>query len=290
MPTGKPFVTAYYIGFSMDMRAPAFMRQQTPKTRKGETRVAGRAHDQISENNLGGLVIKSEPASIITGRAIIPHYLMTVKETLLAAKRLVSGVPLEDVFNTPDALAHYNNAIETLIRDLENGKALNPPALITPHEPQGVRAADAEKHTIIAENIFNVFDLVCEWSLHDEDETPSAAMMTVALLATPGFDECGLPQSWFNFAEKYPKVAATVRAGAKAFAIPGNTTMEKECEKGLPIFYILNPIYQSGCRLNPPEEEEPGPDTRAGHCAALRARALDLRRKQSKLCRFSRNL
>lgn len=106
--------------------------------------------------------------------------------------------------------------------------------------------ADAEKHTIIAENTFNVFDLVCEWSLHDEDETPSAAMMAVALLATPGFDECGLPQSWFDFAEKYPKVAATVRAGAKAFAIPGNTTMEKECEKGLPIFYILNPVYQSG--------------------------------------------
>lgn len=106
--------------------------------------------------------------------------------------------------------------------------------------------ADAEKHTIIAENIFNVFDLVCEWSLHDEDETPSAAMMAVALLATPGFDECGLPQSWFDFAEKYPKVAATVRAGAKAFAIPGNTTMEKDCEKRLPIFYILNPIYQSG--------------------------------------------
>ncbi|KAL6833627.1 hypothetical protein J3E69DRAFT_324566 [Trichoderma sp. SZMC 28015] len=106
--------------------------------------------------------------------------------------------------------------------------------------------ADAEKHTIIAENILNVFDLVCEWSLHDEDETLSAAMMAVALLATPGFDECGLPQSWFDFAEKYPKVAATVRAGAKAFAIPGNTTMEKECEKGLPILYILNPIYQSG--------------------------------------------
>ncbi|QYS98696.1 hypothetical protein H0G86_005864 [Trichoderma simmonsii] len=137
---GKTIVTAYYLGFSMDMRRPAFMRHQAPKTRKGETRVPGRVHDQISENNLGGLVIKSELASTITGRAIIPHYLMTVKENLLAAKRLVSGVPLEDVFNTPDALAHYNDAIETLIRNLENGKALNPPALITPHERQGVRA------------------------------------------------------------------------------------------------------------------------------------------------------
>ncbi|KAL6833626.1 hypothetical protein J3E69DRAFT_353249 [Trichoderma sp. SZMC 28015] len=109
---GKTIVTAYYIG----------------------------VHNQISQNNLGGLVIKSEPASAITGRAIIPHYLMTVKENLLAAKRLVSGVPLEDVFNTPDALAHYNDAIETLIHNLENGKALDTPALITPHEPQGVRA------------------------------------------------------------------------------------------------------------------------------------------------------
>lgn len=116
------------------------MRHQTPRTRKGETRVAGRVHDQISENNLGGLVIKNEPASTITRRAIIPHYLMTVKESLLAAKRLVSGVPLEDVFDTPAALAHYNGAIETLTRNLENGKALNPPALITPQEPQGVRA------------------------------------------------------------------------------------------------------------------------------------------------------
>ncbi|PKK43216.1 hypothetical protein CI102_9609 [Trichoderma harzianum] len=112
----------------------------TPKTRKGETREPGRVHDQIPENNLGGLVIKSEPASTITGRAIIPHNLMTVKENLLAAKRLVSGVPLEDVFNTPELLAHYNGTIETLIRNLENGKALEPPALITPHEPQGVRA------------------------------------------------------------------------------------------------------------------------------------------------------
>ncbi|KAM6488338.1 hypothetical protein HDV62DRAFT_376876 [Trichoderma sp. SZMC 28011] len=126
---GKTIVTAYYIG------------HQTPRTRKGETRVAGRVHDQISENNLGGLVIKNEPASTITRRAIIPHYLMTVKESLLAAKRLVSGVPLEDVFDTPAALAHYNGAIETLTRNLENGKALNPPALITPQEPQGVRAA-----------------------------------------------------------------------------------------------------------------------------------------------------
>ncbi|KAH0528182.1 hypothetical protein TsFJ059_003076 [Trichoderma semiorbis] len=137
---GKTIVTAYYIGFSMDMRGSAFMRHQTPKTRKGETRVAGRVHDQISENNLGGLVIKSEPASTITGRAIIPHYLMTVKENLLAAKRLVSGAPLEDVFDTPAALAHYNDAIEMLTRNLENGTALEPPALITPHEPQGVRA------------------------------------------------------------------------------------------------------------------------------------------------------
>ncbi|KAF3075699.1 hypothetical protein CFAM422_002456 [Trichoderma lentiforme] len=95
--------------------------------------------------------------------------------------------------------------------------------------------ADAEKHQIIAENIFNVFDLVCERSLNDEDETPSAAMMAVALLATPGFEECGLPQSWFDFAEKYPKVATTMKAGAKAFAIPGNKTIEEEPQKRLPI-------------------------------------------------------
>ncbi|KAF3075696.1 hypothetical protein CFAM422_002455 [Trichoderma lentiforme] len=113
---GKTIVTAYYIEFSMDMRGAAFMRLQTPKPRKGETRVEGRVHDQIPDNNLGGLSKKT---------SWLP--------------RLVSGVPLEDVFNTPELLAHYNGTIETLISNLENGKALEPPALITPHEPQDVR-------------------------------------------------------------------------------------------------------------------------------------------------------
>ncbi|KAK4079737.1 hypothetical protein Trihar35433_842 [Trichoderma harzianum] len=57
----------------------------------------------------------------------------------------------------------------------------------------------------------------------------------------------------------YPEVATTVKVDAKAFAIPGNKTMEEESETGLPIFYILNPIYHSGCRLNLPGEEGPGP-------------------------------
>ncbi|KAK0765790.1 hypothetical protein N5P37_001728 [Trichoderma harzianum] len=97
--------------------------------------------------------------------------------------------------------------------------------------------ADAEKHPIIAEKIFDLFDLFDS---------------AFSLLATPGFEECGLPQSWFDFAETYPKVATTVKAGAKAFAIPGNKTMEEEFEKGLPSFYILNPIYQSGVSAQSP--------------------------------------
>ncbi|KAH0528183.1 hypothetical protein TsFJ059_003077 [Trichoderma semiorbis] len=107
--------------------------------------------------------------------------------------------------------------------------------------------ANAEKHPIIAEKIFDLFDLfdsACTRGLKNEDEAPSAAILAVSLLATPGFEECGLPQSWFDFAEKYPKVATTVKASAKAFAIPGNKTMEEESEKGLPNFYILSPIYQ----------------------------------------------
>ncbi|KKO96807.1 hypothetical protein THAR02_11092 [Trichoderma harzianum] len=161
---GKTIVSAYYLGFSMDMKRPAFMRHQTPKIPKGETRVPGRVPDQISENNLGGLVIKSEPASTITGRAIIPHYLMTVKENLLAAKRLVSGVPLEDA----------------LIRNLENGKALDPPALITPHEPQGVRAGTSVSGLFLADpNAYpgkRLSDVVCRTRLltrSTEEEAPA---------------------------------------------------------------------------------------------------------------------
>ncbi|KAL5088502.1 hypothetical protein Trisim1_006460 [Trichoderma cf. simile WF8] len=103
--------------------------------------------------------------------------------------------------------------------------------------------ADAEKHPIIAENIIDVFDLACARGIMDGDEAPSAAMMAVPLLATPGSEECRLPQSWFDFAEQHPKVATTVKAGAKAFAIPRNKVIEEESEKRLSIFYILNPIY-----------------------------------------------
>ncbi|KAL6691694.1 hypothetical protein J3F84DRAFT_403367 [Trichoderma pleuroticola] len=90
---GKTIVTAFYLGISMDLRGPAFMRHQTPKAPKGQTPIPGRVREQIPRNNLKGLIIRSEPATTITGQAVIPHYLMTVKENLLAAKRLVSGVP-----------------------------------------------------------------------------------------------------------------------------------------------------------------------------------------------------
>ncbi|KAJ4860645.1 hypothetical protein T069G_05633 [Trichoderma breve] len=107
--------------------------------------------------------------------------------------------------------------------------------------------AEAEKHPIIAEKILDVFDLACERSLKDEDEAPSAAMRAVALLAMPGFEECGLPQSWFDFAKQHPKVATTVKDGAKAFAIPGNKTMEDESEKRLlSNFYFLNRSTRAG--------------------------------------------
>lgn len=114
--------------------------------------------------------------------------------------------------------------------------------------------ADAKKHHIVAERILNLFELSCARSVDDENEVPSALMMAVSLLATPGFAECGLPQSWFNFAKKFPKVAETVRADAKAFAIPGNNTMEEESEKGIPLFYILNPICQGRYQLNTQEQ------------------------------------
>ncbi|KAL7952886.1 hypothetical protein V8C34DRAFT_309664 [Trichoderma compactum] len=121
-------------------------------------------------------------------------------------------------------------------------------------QDHGIYMADAEKHQIVAEKILHLFELSCARSISNENEAPSAIMMAVSLLATPGFDEGGLPQSWFDFAEKFPRVAETVRAGAKAFAIPGNNTMKEEPEKGLPLFYILNPIYQGGHQLNAREQ------------------------------------
>ncbi|KAK4083723.1 uncharacterized protein Triagg1_1385 [Trichoderma aggressivum f. europaeum] len=98
--------------------------------------------------------------------------------------------------------------------------------------------ADAEKHQIVAEHVLDVFELSYARGINDENVAPSALMMA----------------SWFDFAEKFPKVAETVRAGAKAFAIPGNNQSEEESKKGLPLFYILNPVYQRGHQLNTREQ------------------------------------
>ncbi|UKZ76818.1 hypothetical protein TrVFT333_004532 [Trichoderma virens FT-333] len=130
---------AAYLGFAMDMRGPVFMRKETPKTPRGQQPIEGRVHPGVNCNNLKGIVTKSEPAQTMTGQAVIPHYLLTVPANLKAAKKLVSGAPLEECWTTPQAQVHYTYTTDRLIENIEKGKVLTPPAVVSPTPPPNIK-------------------------------------------------------------------------------------------------------------------------------------------------------
>ncbi|KAK4079728.1 hypothetical protein Trihar35433_833 [Trichoderma harzianum] len=140
---GKTYVSAAYLGFSMEMKGPVFMRRELRSARNSEKFVRlpvplsmpGWVHKHAAHFNLEGVMLQcglSSSSPTINPRDVILHHLAMTEANLVMLKRLVSGEPLETFLTTPEDRQAYDLYVEKLIQGLKKGAAIAPFSFINP--------------------------------------------------------------------------------------------------------------------------------------------------------------
>lgn len=121
---GRTIIDSVYLGFGSSMQGPVFARKDT---------IIKPERNEVSRFNLKGICLKSEPEATIVGQGVIPHFSMTTKVNLNAAKNLVHGTPLEDICKRSSSIKRFFDDTAQFIRDLTAGNALVPYMREKPH-------------------------------------------------------------------------------------------------------------------------------------------------------------
>ncbi|KAL6804893.1 hypothetical protein GGI42DRAFT_367787 [Trichoderma sp. SZMC 28013] len=151
---GKTYVSAAYLGFSMEMKGVVFMRKELwcarnsdnysqlplPKPTRGRTSslehlIHGPVHEHAARFNLKGVSLRcglSPSSPTIKHQDVILHYLAMTEANLVMLKRLVSGEPLETFLTTAKGRKAYDLYVDKLIQGLRKGAAIAPFSFINP--------------------------------------------------------------------------------------------------------------------------------------------------------------
>ncbi|KAL7953027.1 hypothetical protein V8C34DRAFT_321728 [Trichoderma compactum] len=152
---GRTYVSAAYLGFSMEMKGVVFMRKELwsahnsdnysqlplPKPTGGRISplqhlIDGPVHEHAARFNLNGVSLRcglSSSSPKVKHHDVILHHLAMTEANLVMLKGLVSGEPLEAFLTTAEDRKAYDLYVEKLIQGLKKGAAVaafsftNPP-------------------------------------------------------------------------------------------------------------------------------------------------------------------
>jgi hypothetical protein len=120
---------ALYIGYSMYMLGPVFMRPPRPTT-KGETRA------NVREYNFRASEFKREPGGHTSGGMTLVHHSACTRANFLALKKLAAGGTMGAVFSDGDKpLAKYCEQINNSLSAVSEGKEAVPLAKFRGADP-----------------------------------------------------------------------------------------------------------------------------------------------------------
>ncbi|KAM6488348.1 hypothetical protein HDV62DRAFT_396916 [Trichoderma sp. SZMC 28011] len=238
---GRTYVSAAYLGFSMEMNGPVFMRKelwshrnsdyysQLPFRRPNGGRIRlikhlidGPVHEHAARFNLKGVSLKcglSLSSPTIKEEDVILHHLAMTEANLVMLKRLVSGEPLEAFLTMAEDRKAYDLYVEKLIQGLKTGAAIAPFSFINPpvlsdvppgSNLSGSLQVDAKPR---GDDNRHLSEVTCSVDLGTQNVSPKASFGFVYYAALPGAFEYPpeLIRLMKEFALKYPKDFLSLR-------------------------------------------------------------------------------
>ncbi|KAL7943390.1 hypothetical protein V8C42DRAFT_359104 [Trichoderma barbatum] len=218
------FVDAAYVGYSMYVEGPVFMRKMRESQDPSEVR----------SFSFRGNEFRIEPGGKEVGMAFIPHSGIATRVNLLALKTWIDGSSVEEAFGNAMPFERVAEQAEGSAEDLADGRNLAPvtrmPALNIKELPKGTMPNAWLKFPNEAEGFDNpcLTELMCDATLLSRD----CARASGFLYRAPGTSVMAYPERLLemlrNFARKYTKDRLTERSLLLAAYLWANITKDPE--------------------------------------------------------------